>query len=117
MQRYMEFRGARLGSSPEVVDRRLRASDLPNPTTNRDADRAMMETINARHRALVALHGFGDATDASADVTAVTTGGASAAGFELGSTGDVGKAVLVGIAVTVGASLALRFIDKMWGKR
>lgn len=114
--REMTFRGFQYGAGEAVLDRRLRASDLPQPTTNREADRTTADKVAAHHRALLRVSGFGDATDPVTGA-AVAAGGGAASGFELGLGSDVGRAMLVGIGVTVGATLAIRLIDSMWRKR
>lgn len=101
------------GSPADVMDRRLRASDLPRPTTNRQAEQAVKDDIAARQRGLLRVSGFGDAEGEAGDVA--TAGGAAAGGFSFGSDGGIGRAVMVGVGITVGASLALRLIDSMFG--
>lgn len=104
------------GVGPDVLSRRLRASDLPHYTTNAEADRTTRDQMVAHHRGLLRVSGFGDGELVDGG-DAAATGGASSAGFLLGSGAGLGKAVLVGVGVTVGASIAMRLIESLWGKR
>lgn len=109
--RAISFRGASWGSSPDVIDRQLTADDLPRPTTNAQADRTVRDDIMARQRGLLRVSGFGDA-----DATAAA-GGASSSGFELGMGSGLGRAVVVGVGVTVGATFAIRLLEKLWSRK
>ena len=111
--RAFTFRGMGYGVGPDIEARSLRASDLPTPMTNAQADRVTRDRMVANHRALLQVQGFGDAGATDSGDTAIA-GGASAGAFGLGTGASLGKAVLVGVGVTVGASIAIRFIDKLW---
>ena len=114
--RAFTFRGYGAGAGPDVLDRQLRVTDLPVPMTNAEADRTSRDQMIAHQRGLLRLSGFGEGEVVDSG-DAVAASGASSAGFALGSGASMGRAVLLGVGVTVGSVIALRLIDRLWGKR
>lgn len=116
----MKFIVSRGGSMPDVADRRLRASDLPQPMTNATADRLTRDTVNARQRALMRVSGFGDdtAVPSSTDSSGAPIADATAAGGTLAASGMFGgnllSAVGTGVVTIVAATWALRALDGLF---
>lgn len=105
-------------AGPDVVDRQLRASDLPRPTSHAAAYRAVQQREAARQLALLRMSGFRGFAEGEGAVSAdVAAGGGASAGTELALGAGVGRSVMVGVGVMVGATIALRLIDGLWRKR
>lgn len=100
------------GSSlPDVMDRRLRASDLPQPTTNAAADRSVRDVAHARQRALMRVSGFADAGAGDPAGAVAADGGAATAGSFF--TGNMMQAVTAGVVTIVAGTFVMRMIDRL----
>jgi len=107
----MKFIVSRGGNAPDIVDRKLRSSDLPQPMTNATADRLTRDVVNARQRALMRVSGFGDTTDSTGAVAADSGGAMAAQGF---FGGNLVNAVGTGVVTIVAATWALRLLDGLF---
>jgi hypothetical protein len=114
----MKFIVSRGGNAPDIVDRKLRSSDLPQPMTNATADRLTQSTTAARQRALMrvsGLRGFADAVTPTGDVAADTTGAMESQGvFGVGAPPWV-QSALLGVGTIVVGTWLLRWLDKNFG--
>lgn len=92
----------------DAMSRQLTAADLPIPQTNAQVERSTRDSVAARQRGLLRVGGFGDG---EGDVVAA---GGTGVGVALSPNMSIGKAVVVGVGVTVAAGLVLRMLDRVW---